>query len=238
MSEVYQIMKVSSQNNKVNFTSTPIHKVNLINVKDGSFIPAVFSQLNPNNQLDAKAIKYIQKTWEETPLLTDHLYDDFMSVSNSEQYHVIELVNKAPLEQRIVGLIKSRISHVEKHNGLELMCTGRINDVKALLELNKPQCSLSLLIVKPEFAKKNMLRKIKDIGELLLGEIFNLAKNADASSFVFNAANTDFYNKTFSRALADNYIPHPSNTASHFNMKRDTFDKYLAYWKQKFGITI
>lgn len=209
---VYLNMKISSQNNNINFTSTPIHKVNLINAKDGSFIPAVFSQLDPDNLLDISAIKQIQKNWRGPSFLVDQFYNDFFHSKNVEKYHAIELLNNDPLEKRIIGLTESRIDHSDYE--------------------------LSLLFVKPELTQKVGKRKIKNIGELLLGEIFNLAKKANASSLEFLSSNTGFYNKTFERALPGLYKPEDNDMVFSFEIKRKTFDKYIDYWKKKFGITI
>lgn len=215
---VYLNMKVSSQNNTINFTSTPLHKVNLINAIDGSFIPAVFSRLNPNNPLDTKAIAQIKKDWAQKSILIDAFYSDFIHSNNIEKYHAIELVNNDSLEKRIVGLTASQQKDSEY--------------------------ILKLLIVKPEFCKKNPKRQIKNIGEILLGEMFYQAEKSKANSLNFLSTNPKFYNTIFSSSLKDSYVPHKTNIIpmikplSFLRFTKEEIERHVNYWKKKFGITI
>jgi len=165
-------MNIQNQKNSVNFTSTPIHYVNLKKVTNGvedGFIKAVFTKLNPNDlEGDCLAIEKIKETWKENDMAEKFagIFKFFKSDLNF--YNALELVGNNNLDERIVSLVKSSIEG------------GRT-------------LKLSILLSKPELSRENIQRPIKNVGELMLGEIFNKAKQLQVSRLEFESAEDAFY---------------------------------------------
>ena len=154
-------MQISSQKNSPHFSSTPIHRVNLINAIDGSFIPAVFSKLNPRDDMDRAAIEEIRKTWKGVSFsLMNSFTDGFTKdVQKTEQYNAIELIGEDKLSKKIVGITK----YFHDKNPC------------ALSSENK-KLYLNVLITNPEASHGAPNRKVKNVGEVLFGEIVKYAK--------------------------------------------------------------
>ena len=211
-------MQISNQNNNVNFTSTPIHSVNLKKLTNGAedgFVKAVFSKLDPNDINDSLAIHELKATWDVPYNLMDEFSREFNLSIKSHEYNAIEMVGEAPLYKRIVGLICS--NSYSRNN--EIISTGRV------------------LITKPELSKKSDARSVKGVGEMLLGKAFYQAKLAKSKEFKFDSSATDFYEKTFADAKIRiikgvNFFQEGGN--DRFVIGEKDFDKYINWCQQKY----
>ena len=209
MLEVYHYMQITNQNNRINFTSTPLHFVNLRNA-DNTFTKAVFSRLGPE---DIKVVEELKDSWAVPHGLMKDFYTDFLRQSADNEFHAIELIEEGSLAKKIIGVVFSSIDRYGKENYVNMQS----------------------LVTKPELAAANKKRSLKGIGEVLLGEAFNLAKKANASDFSFTSAAYTFYKKTFKDAGIEirrfqNYDPYNDRYCLH----KDTFDKYINYCQDKY----
>lgn len=214
-------MRINSNKYKTSFTSTPLHCVNLkkiVTVADNSPILAVFSSLNPKSRGDRNALLQIKDTWRKSQLVRNFCTSFLENQSNLHQFNAIELVNEKPLGERIVGLIKTFPSYNNKEKGLYL----------------------ATILTKPEFSAHNQGRTIKDIGEIMLGEIFNYAKKTQAHFIEFTSIDDNFYSRVFSKASvhaveedASHYCEYLSG---EFFIPQGEFDKYLNYCKKQYGL--
>lgn len=207
-------MQVSNRNNSVNFTSTPIHYVNLKKVTNGiedGFVKAVFSKLNPNDKEgDCLAIEKIKETWKENDMAEKFagIFKFFKSDLNF--YNALELVGNNNLDERIVSMVKSSVEG------------GRT-------------LKLSILLSKPELFKENIQRPMKNVGELMLGEIFHKAKQLQVSRLEFESAEDAFYIHVFDKVgielTGDKYNP----VKHKFSLPKEDFDKYLKYIQKEYN---
>lgn len=211
-------MRISFTNDKTSFTSTPLHGVNVYNAKGRFLTSAVFSKLSPTDNKDIEALKYILENWKGNPLLLGMFRDNFREIPNSlNEFHAIELPGMKNLGEKIVGLT---MSYPRKDFD------------------NSKIFHLALIVVKPELRAEIKDRGIKNVGEVLLGEMFNLAKKMKASSLELFSQNHGFYVKTFKNACIDiseeNEIFSPSD--QKFSIDKTLFNKYIEYCKNKFSI--
>jgi len=219
-------MKVSSNQNQfhkkqVSFKSKPLHYVNLKkftnNVDDG-FIKAVFSELNPSNSVDKEAIKEIRESWKDNSTAGDfcdyficdsHIkHPSSFAIKNPTKYFCIELINKNPLGQRIIGVLKT------------------FPDLKI-----PDYYYLSRIATKNEFRYGDSERSIKNIGEILLGESFNETKKRNFSGLTFTSLCDEFFETSFNNAGIDF-----KNRWGDFTIEKGELNKYLEYIQKKFNI--
>lgn len=200
-------MKISNQNN-LSFKSTPLHNVNVLNARTGELIPAVFSRLNLKE--DKKAMEIIQKNWHAN--LCDCICSDFLS-DPSNQYYAIELPGQKSLSKRIIGLMEINACPLTKVFSLEYLLT-------------KPSLS---------HQRAQLKRPIKDIGKILLGESFYLAKKKEYPLLFFRSLKNGFYEKTFKDAQMDTTVFHPYNLKL-FNIDKQYFDPFLDYISKTYKI--
>jgi len=215
-------MQISFPKNNIYFTSTPIRQVNLKKITNGiddGFIKAIFSNLNPANPKDRKAVKYINKTWNKN-LITNEFCDEFLARRDfdTETFYCIELPNKKKLGDKIIGVSKGIL----------------------FSDNNKPEYFLHFIAINPSLRATSENRQIKNIGEVMLGEAFNLAKTADASHISFENINS-FCNKVFKKAgikiFDSNQDSSSTNAFSYFfSINKDIIDKYLNYYQKEFQI--
>jgi len=205
------------QKNNVNFTSTPIHDVNLKRIADGANIPAVFTRLSIKNDEDLNAVTQIKNKWPKVHQIITCFCNEFCKPQTYDaDYFAIELKNNTPfLSEKIVGLFKS----IKIKNG------------------DKERVYLSRIFSKPEHMRDNETRTIKGIGEVLLAETFNLAKKIKATCLDFHSDNDAFYFRTFEKAKikiepGENFDP--KNHDFHFSEKY--FDQYIDYCKKEYSI--
>lgn len=218
-------MKIYKKTNNITFGSTPLHRVNILNAVDGQLIPAVFSRLNPRDKTDQIAIKEIQNFWKGADkFIMDIFTNGFdKDAIKTQKYNAIELIGDESLSKKIIGLI----NFFSKEDSISLSSTPK-------------ELCLNALIVKPEFAHKSTGRGIKNIGEVLFGEIFKQSKKAKADYLNFLSEDDEFYFRTLGKAginARDNKeIFYPNN--HEFTLDKKYFDKYLDYWKNKFKINV
>lgn len=206
-------MEISCKNNTT-FTSTPIHTVNLKKVTNGvedGFVKAVFSKLDPRDHEDILAMQKIKENWEDKNA-TDWICPSFERLDEvdkfSLRFHCIELPGTESLDKRIVGLTESFIPPNEDVKFYHLSCIAS----KAENQYGKTE------------------RIVKNIGEVMLGSLFNDAKKLKASCFEIISVCNGFYENTFGNskiAFKEKYRV--------FNIQKRSFNKYLKYIQNKFN---
>lgn len=216
-------MKVVSQNNNINFTSIPIHRVNIRNAKTNELVPAIFSKLNPAEEIDRAAINEIKKNWKEVDtLLMESLTDGFTQYApKTEKYYSIELNNDKTLSKKIVGIAK----FFQEKN----LCINSTDNKK--LYLNN-------LIISPELSYNSEHRNLKNVGEVLFGGIVKYTKKTKFDSLNFFSEADDFYFKTLEHAgikIRDNEDIFHLNS-HEFTIDKKYFDQILNYWSKTFKI--
>lgn len=206
-------MEISSKNN-ICFKSTPIHTVNLKKVSNGvedGFVKAVFSKLDPRDPEDVNAIKKIKETWHDK-LATDWICESFEKLNKVDKFalrfHCIELPGNESLDKRIIGLTESFVPPDEDFKFYHLSCIAS----KAENQYGKTE------------------RTVKNIGEVMLGSLFNDAKKLKASCFEIISACNGFYEKTF----ADSKIAFKEKYCV-YNIQKRSFNKYLKHIQNKFN---
>lgn len=205
---------IGMTSNSTNFGSRPLHNVNLRNA-EGSFVPAVISELDPKDAVDIEAMRNIRANWKKALYVGDIAYyfkeASQETIENEEisRFYAVELHQPKLLQDKIVGLIN------------------------VFFEKGKNNLDLSWLQVKPELMHKNKStkREIRGIGELLTAKAFSVANDFKASILSITPAN-DFYEKSFEKPgvkLSSNelgcFIDHPY------------FNQYLKYIEKKYDIT-
>jgi len=208
-------MKISKQNNNINFTSTPLHQIKIPDI-NGVLIKAFISKINPKDKLDLQAIKKIEKEWPPE-FIKDEICEHFIRDSKKNsilKYYCIELDKQGPLKDKIISLASSFTNHNFFNEG-------------------KLDYYLSLIKTKEDFDSLTTDRKIKNIGKIMLGKIFQDAKQENCLSLSFFAYKTSklFYEKIFNKIGISFY-----EKDGDFTIKRKEFDKYIKYVKKKFNI--
>lgn len=97
-------MQISNQSNSLNFTSTPVHSVNLKKLTNGAengFIKAVYSKLSPEDLNDSVAINELKATWDVPHKLMDEFSREFNLSIKSHEYNAIEMIGETPLYKNI-----------------------------------------------------------------------------------------------------------------------------------------
>lgn len=214
----------SVENNNLNFKSTPVHYVNLKRV-EGGLTQAVFSKLNPNNSVDKKALSYVLRTWEDSPIIED-IYTNFTNYTNTSnsEYYAIELPGNESLGKRIAGL-----AHIIKKQDCD--------SDKMFQKLE-----ISEIAVNPKFKHNRLTSPYKNIGEVILGTIFNIAQQSKVAFVEFSSICDDFYNRTFkdARVTCKRRLEGSRYYAGHrvkrFKILSEKFEKYIAYCRKEFGI--
>lgn len=205
-------MKVQNQKRGINFTSIPIHNINLKKVTNGveiGSIKAVFSKLDVNDPKDSEALFEIKELWDDKDKLVCCMYRHFKIKTPDNEYFTIELPGNNSLSDRIIGLANTFYSAKDKVYNL----------------LN--------LITKPSMQYYTEERGIKGVGETLLGEIFQKARENNASNLVFGSLANNFYNKSFDNAKMTNYKI--GDSSFRYTISRDNFDKYIKYCQEKYN---
>lgn len=204
-------MQISNQKNSVNFTSRPIHYVNIRNA-DNKFVKAVFSRLDPKCGVDKAAIEKLQNSWEVPHELMKDFYAEFSCPKDGKEFNAIELPGKGPLHKRILGVVYS----------------------KTYMLWNKEHMSMPLLITNPEIKYGRESRKLKGIGEIMLGEVFNRAKKMNVPELEFNSEANKFFRKFFRHTkvkIVDGVNFNPYNR--FFHISQENFDKCINWCQKK-----
>lgn len=216
MFEFYTNMKILARTNDINFKSTPVHMVNVRNAKTGELIPAIFSKLNPYDYHDVKAIKKIEQDWANCWLIPD--FCDRFFKGRDDSFCAIELISQKALAQKIIGL------------------TSYSSDSFGLYKL----------MTKPALSDKNKeTRKIKNIGEVLLGAIFNQFKIRESNIIGFSSFEdaSGFYTKIFDKAnisgiWMDSERCNDGHIRTRFTLTKEQYEKYIDYWQNEYKIKI
>jgi len=215
-------MQVSNQNNRINFTSAPLHSVNLkkiTNRADDGISKAIISKLNPNDKLDEAAIRDVNKTWH---YLSNHihcLYVDFSkNFDPSTEYFAVETQEPKNLANKIIGLMQ--------------VCTQKSFITK------RENLVLSTLATKPDFMHGNESRSLKNVGEALFGDTFSMAKEKNTANIKFFATknNYKFYSDSLTKAgLNESEFGNPSSENLYeFIINEKSFDRCINYYQNKF----
>lgn len=216
-------MKIIPYKNNPNFTSKLMHGLKLYNNNDYP-ISAAFSQLDPFNDQDKKAMQTVHKTWIKYSSVPKFLCNDFFAPAG-EQFYAIEQSGKRDLSERIIGLAEITLFPSSEENLRNL--------------------SLSNIAVKPEFSyKEKETREIKNIGECLFEEIIKLAQKLKCSYLQFYSSNDDFYHKILENAgLKEQEYSALSTSKSklsttEFVIPKSSFYKIMSYSQKKFGLLL
>jgi len=217
MFEFFLNMQIVNRTNNLNFKSIPIHSVNIKNA-DNTLSKAVFSKLNPLDYIDRHAVEQIKNTWDDEYLCATELFrEDFFSKNANEcMFHALELPGTDKLEKRILGLSESSFD-----------CD------KSLY--------LDLIFINPSQKRGSEQKKFKNLGEVLLASVFNIARKNDSSKLQFSSVNNGFYYKTFQDAKIKT-VEMPLATGPHKQMFSDfiigktQIKKYIMYCQKKFNM--
>lgn len=202
-------MKIQSPKNNVEFKSIPIYQVNVRNADNG-LVKAVFSELKATCEEDKLAIIKIKNSWENSYLL-DGFFEDFKDTFSSDKnFNAIELLGKAPLGERIIGLVQTQFMYA--------------NDLFG-----------TYIFSRPDLKKQVVCRKIKNVGEVLLGSIMKMAKEKNSTHFNFRSSNDSFYYKTFDDAKIQPYVM-KGRRLTEFSINSKEMQKYIEYCQNKFKI--
>lgn len=208
------------QNKNINFTSTPIREVMLPKVKDGKIIgecKTILTKMDIFDNEDIETVSMIKEKWARKTLFAKHFGDNFSAKSSDHSnYYAIELPRQAQLKQEPLCVIKTNLQ-ISPHGN-------------RIIHLN-------YLITNPEF-KHGEKSALKNIGEAMMGEVFNLAKKVRASMLTFQSANDGFYYKIFKKTTVKlmNEPFYSEFESNIFNIKSTEFDKYLDHCKKAFKI--
>lgn len=206
-------MKIQKQNNNnINFTSIPVHAVNLKKVTNGienDSVKAIFSRLDIDDPKDLDTLRQLKDTWDDRDKLVHSMYKHFKMKTPDNDYFAIELPGKDDLSERIVGLAHTLYSQTNK-----------------TYELRE-------LITKPCLQYYTDERKIKGIGEALLGEVVKQAKGKNANNVNFVSLAKNFYNKSLERAKVNNFKL--SENSFRYFISKENFDKYIQYCQDEYG---
>lgn len=214
----YPNMQILNQNNNIKFTSTPLYHVNLKRVGNNAdgFERAIISKLNPYDKIDDSAIKNIRNHLIHNEMyerqhcvgtdFCEEFEDHFLDMAN---FNAIELINNEELSKKIIGLV----SFYKNLSG---------------------KMRLKLLFTMPNCQNANQKRKIKGIGEIALGNVFNQAKELNAKEITIDSSNSavKFYEKTFKKAGINPKL----QKGQSFIIKNNDFEKYLNYIKNEYKI--
>lgn len=205
-------MQIQSQKNNVSFTSTPIHTITLKKLTNGvenGTIKAVFSKLNPFDIKDIESIEKIKETWSDPEKLIHSFYRHFKEKKSDNEFFAIELDEKNGLSKTILGLLNT--------------CFLPKDKMYHLLTIN----------TKPNFIKGRKDKEIKGIGEIMLGEAIQQAKQKKVDSFNFISLADNFYDHTFEKAKLK--FHKSENSYAHYIIESEDFDKYIEYCEKKYG---
>lgn len=224
--------------NSVNFGSTPLHQVNLRKGDGSGFVRAVVSELDPKCEEDFLALSQVAKDWNAgffvgkilnffeacRGSLTSHQNNpelqDWIVKNNPQTYYAVELLHEAPLHEKIAGLLMATFKRNTLHNCRNL--------------------DLSLLQVRPDIMYQdgvdNSARRIKGVGEVLVGQVFRHAKESAAPSITITSSNDYFYYETFKKSGVEMIDDRLYDYTAPFTIKSGEFDKYLGYTEQKYQI--
>jgi len=206
-------MNIQSQNNNINFTSTPLHTVNMekINQKLQTGVDKVIiSRLNPTDDIDRAAIAKIKNEWEDKKdVLKDFCGSFERSYSQDETFFALEHANDNPLSERLIGVSNSHSVDEEHH--------------------------LAYLFVNPKLQKQNF-------GKILLTFVLSQVKKQNLEEFTVHSTNNPFYLKVFKQAKIifnkgeSGYKKNPPPLGTDFWVEREDCEKYLDHMKKKYGI--
>lgn len=205
-------MQINNQNN-ISFTSTPIHRVNIRNAKTGELIPAIFSKLDRNSNIDRSAITIIHNSWSCPTAKEICFY--FLETHFPDDFWAIELIRDKNLSKKIVGLAQTNIEQCSKIFDLKYLST-------------KPSLS----------NKSKEKRVVKNIGEVLVGSIVNQAKHKDAD-YIHVASlikAIPFYEKIIKNASFKPENCHLTKMQRVFFIEKKDFNKYLNHLADEYKI--
>lgn len=209
----YPNMNIQRRNNKINFTSTPLHAVNMekINQKLQTGVDKVIiSRLNPVDDVDRAAIAKIKNKWEDKKDVLKDFCNNFENIHcRNEEFFALEHVNDKPLAERLIGVANSHAIDDEYH--------------------------LSYLFVNPKLQKQNF-------GKILLTFVLNQVKKKNLEGFTVYSTNNPFYLKVFRQAKIifnkgeSTYEKMSPQCGTDFWVKGDDCKKCLDQMKKKYGI--
>ena len=181
-------------------------------------MPVVISEFDPKDAGDFAALKKISEEWKGADYIKNILisfnrsakyYQTEGNIPDKYKYYAVEIPNNEPLHKKTLGLISI---------------------------FSNPSNSLEIdhLQVKPDLKhQKDKTRKIKGIGEMLVGKVFEVA-NTNRSKIseiglIPSTGAQDFYEKMFQKADIQN-----KGQWEEFVIDSSDFPKFLKYIEYKY----
>ena len=161
-------------------------------------------------------VKEICEKWDASTTLASAFSRSFrFGKTDGVNFNAIEIVDMENPLGKIIGLVKSFPK----------------------IKINETSLFLQQLITEPTLSKNNGHRAIKGVGEILLGECFEIAKKMNFSSVDIPSSNNPFYFHTFKEAKIDILEGYSfDKKSSEFSIPRKDFDKYINYFREKYNI--
>lgn len=213
-------MKVLNQNKNINFTSIPVNEVKVLSSKGAYILSpqcAIVSKLSQTCAEDINAIKKINRTWAQHSSIAYTFCRFFLNKSEKtmqSEYYALEIPQKGRPFTKIIGLFST-----SKGNSGEL--------------------KLDYIVTEPDFQYKNFKRNIKGVGEVMLGEVFNIAKEKHANLLNIFSTKVNFFDTTFKNASIQRFDDMDTSsfniTSRFYHLKSKSFDKYIKYIEQKYN---
>lgn len=211
--QVKKYMNIQKFNNtpqKANFTAIPIRDVNLLDKKGNKTLKATIVELERSCDKDMFTL---ERTLEKEP---DNAFKGLLA-------SILEtLKNKNHEETKVFALTVPE--------GKDIKILGCMN--LTTIESNaKKRLYLNNLYVTDNFATRNDSRQVKGVGESLLAQAINLAKNIKANALAFQSIDDNFYIHSFNSANLENT---KSPNFSVFHVHDTEYNKYLDYCGSKY----
>lgn len=213
-----QIQQININNTRLkpNFTAKPLYNIKLLDNAGNKITDALVVELEKGKKEDLKALEEIEKTCDR---------NDIFNVPNRLFLSIIDhFKSNKNNEERFFAVTTP---YKKKLNILGCMYTSP-NE-----KTNKTTLFLDKLFVRQDVANRNNQRKIKGVGEALLGESITLAKDAKYKALEFLSIADEFYDHSLNSAKVTNYR---EKNCSFFHIKEDFFDKFIKYCSNKYNI--
>lgn len=202
-----------NQKNNIKFTSRPIHYANLKKIgarASEKFEKVIISELEKHDISEIDKIIFHLKQKEATPgenRVGNYFCEEFCAKSaDNINFNAIELINDKSLSKKILGAV-SFFKNFE--NKIEL----------------------TYLFTMPQVRSTNVKRKLKGVGEIALGRVFEYAKRTGASEIYINSANDDFYLGVLNKL---GIKPIYQQQFQLLRIKAKDFNTYLDYIKKEY----
>lgn len=205
-------MQIQNQKQNIQFTSTPIHYLDLIKMENGiekGIVKAAFSKLDLKK--DKATMEALKKASSKENLHFQLCCNNFLNPNPAkEKYYAIELVGNESLDKRILGLAEC----YQGKNG---------------------QLEVSLLAAKSECMKNNPQRTFKNTGVALLSAIYKIAKKTKAVEVKIPSGNDKFYSNIYDNSCTKYYL---DRVLHCFYVANNQFDNFISFCNKNFSLNL